>query len=109
MTNTDILFRLEQTILSRKSATPGTSYVASLFAKGLDAVLKKVGEEATEAVIAAKGGDTRQLKAEVADLIFHTLIMLAAKGVPLADVLAELERREGISGIDEKNARRSET
>ena len=109
MTNTDILFRLEQTILSRKSATPGTSYVASLFAKGLDAVLKKVGEEATEAVIAAKGGDTRQLKAEVADLIFHTLVMLAAKGVPLADVLAELERREGISGIDEKNARRSET
>ena len=109
MPNADILFRLEQTILSRKSATPGTSYVASLFAKGLDAVLKKVGEEATEAVIAAKGGDTRQLKAEVADLIFHTLVMLAAKGVPLADVLAELERREGISGIDEKNARRSET
>ena len=109
MTNTDILFRLEQTILSRKSAAPGTSYVASLFAKGLDGVLKKVGEEATEAVIAAKGGDTRQLTAEVADLMFHTLVMLAARDVPLADVLAELERREGTSGIDEKNARRHET
>ena len=109
MTNTDILFRLEQTILSRKSAAPGTSYVASLFAKGLDAVLKKVGEEATEAMIAAKGGGTRELTAEVADLIFHTLVMLAARDVPLAAVLAELERREGISGIDEKSARRRET
>ena len=109
MTNTDILFRLEQTILSRKSAAPGTSYVASLFAKGLDAVLKKVGEEATEAVIAAKGGDTRELTAEVADLIFHTLVMLAVRDVSLAAVLAELERREGISGIDEKSARRGET
>ena len=109
MPNADILFRLEQTILTRKSAAPGTSYVASLYAKGLDAVLKKVGEEATEAVIAAKGGDTRQLTAEVADLIFHTLVMLAARDVPLAAVLAELERREGISGIDEKSARRRET
>ena len=106
MANTDILFRLEQTILVRKSAAPGSSYVASLYAKGLDAVLKKVGEEATEAVIAAKGGDARQLTAEAADLIFHTLVMLAAKDVPLSDVLAELERREGISGIVEKNARR---
>ena len=106
MTNADILFRLEQTLLARKSAAPGTSYVASLYAKGIDAILKKVGEEATEAVIAAKGGDTRQLTTEAADLIFHTLLMLAAKDVPLADVLAELERREGTSGIDEKNARK---
>lgn len=105
MPNADILFRLEQTLLDRKSAPAGSSYVASLYAKGLDAVLKKVGEEATEAIIAAKGGDTRQLTAEAADLIFHTLVMLAAKDVPLADVLAELARREGISGIDEKNAR----
>ena len=105
MVNADILLRLEQTLLARKSAPPGSSYVASLYAKGLDAVLKKVGEEATEAVIAAKGGDKRQLTAEAADLIFHTLVMLAAKDVPFADVLAELERREGISGIDEKNAR----
>ena len=105
MPNADILFRLEQTLLARKSAPADSSYVASLYAKGLDAVLKKVGEEATEAIIAAKGGDTRQLTAEAADLIFHTLVMLAAKDVPLADVLAELARREGISGIDEKNAR----
>lgn len=105
MQNADILYRLEQTLLARKSAPADSSYVASLYAKGLDAVLKKVGEEATEAIIAAKGADTRQLTAEAADLIFHTLIMLAAKDVPLAEVLAELARREGISGIDEKNAR----
>ena len=105
MANADILFRLEQTLLARKCAPADSSYVASLYARGLDAVLKKVGEEATEAIIAAKGGDTRQLTAEAADLIFHTLVMLAAKDVPLADVFAELARREGISGIDEKNAR----
>jgi phosphoribosyl-ATP pyrophosphohydrolase len=105
MTNTDILFRLEKALLSRKGAASGTSYVASLYAKGIDAVLKKVGEEATEAIIAAKGGDNRQLTSEAADLIFHTLVMLAARDVPLTDVLAELERREGVSGIDEKNAR----
>lgn len=105
MPNTDILFRLEQTLLARKGAPPGSSYVASLYAKGLDAVLKKIGEEATEVVIAAKGDDTHQLTHEAADLIFHTLIMLAAKDVALADVLAELERREGVSGIDEKNGR----
>lgn len=107
MANSDILFRLEQTLLARKSAAPGTSYVASLYAKGIDAVLKKVGEEATEAIIAAKGGDKRQLTAEAADLIFHTLVMLAAKDVALSDVLAELERREGTSGIDEKNQRQA--
>ena len=105
MVNADILLRLEQTLLARKNAPPDSSYVASLYAKGLDAVLKKVGEEATEAIIAAKGGDRLQLTAEAADLLFHTLVMLAAKDVAFADVLAELERREGISGIDEKNAR----
>ena len=98
MANADILFRLEQTLLARKGAGAGSSYVASLYAKGLDSVLKKVGEEATEAIIAAKGGDTRQLTAETADLIFHTLVMLAAMEVPLSDVLEELERREGVSG-----------
>ena len=105
MANSDILFRLEQTLLARKGAAPGSSYVASLYAKGLDAVLIKVGEEATEAVIAAKGGDRDQFTAEVADLIFHTLVMLAAKDVALSAVLAELERREGVSGIVEKKAR----
>ena len=105
MTNADILFRLEQTLLARKGAAAGSSYVASLYAKGLDTVLKKVGEEAVEAIIAAKGGDKQRLTAETADLIFHTLVMLAAKDVPLSDVLAELARREGVSGIEEKNAR----
>ena len=107
MPNTDILFRLEKTLHARKNAAPGSSYVASLYAKGIDAVLKKVGEEATETIIAAKNSDTRQLTAETADLIFHTLVMLAVKEVPLADVLAELERREGVSGIDEKDARKA--
>lgn len=105
MTDSDILFRLEALLRERKTAAPGSSYVASLYAKGLDAVLKKVGEEATEAVIAAKGGDTAQLTYEAADLLFHTLMMLAARDVPLADVLAELERREGRSGLDEKQSR----
>ena len=105
MSKSDILFRLEKILMSRKGAAADTSYVASLYARGIDAVLKKVGEEATEAIIAAKGGDNHQLTAEAADLIFHTLVMLAARDVPLSDVLAELERREGVSGIDEKNAR----
>ena len=101
----DILFRLEATLQARKSALPGSSYVASLYTKGLDAVLKKVGEEATEAILAAKGDNKEHLTKEAADLIFHTLVMLAAKDVALADVLAELERREGKSGIDEKKSR----
>ncbi|MEP7155855.1 MAG: phosphoribosyl-ATP diphosphatase [Betaproteobacteria bacterium] len=103
----EILFRLEATLRERKNAAPGSSYVASLYAKGLDAVLKKVGEEATEAILAAKGDDKVHLTKEAADLIFHTLVMLAAKDVALGDVLAELERREGTSGLDEKNARPS--
>ena len=105
MANADILFRLEQTLLARKGAAADSSYVASLYAKGLDTVLKKVGEEAVGTIIAAKGGDNQQLTTETADLLFHTLIMLAAKDLSLSDVLAELERREGRSGIDEKNAR----
>ncbi len=105
MPDQDILFRLEATLHARKSAAPGSSYVASLYAKGLDAVLKKVGEEATEAILAAKGDDPGHLTREAADLLFHMLVMLAAKDIPLSDVLAELGRREGTSGIDEKNAR----
>ena len=101
----EILFRLETTLRERKNAAPGSSYVASLYAKGLDAVLKKVGEEATEAILAAKGDDTAHLTREAADLLFHTLVMLAAKNVPLADVLDELERREGGSGLEEKKTR----
>ena len=103
--SSEILFRLEATLRERKQAAPGSSYVASLYAKGLDAVLKKVGEEAIEAILAAKSDDAGHLTREAADLLFHTLVMLAAKDVPLADVLAELERREGTSGLDEKKAR----
>jgi phosphoribosyl-ATP pyrophosphohydrolase len=101
----DILERLEAAIAARRGADPSASYVASLHAKGLDAILKKVGEEATEAVIAAKGEDARAIVHETADLWFHCLVMLGWHGIALADVLAELERREGRSGIEEKNSR----
>jgi phosphoribosyl-ATP pyrophosphohydrolase len=83
-----------------------TSYVATLFAKGDDAIIKKIGEEATEAVMAAKDGDKIRITSELADLWFHCLVLLARYGLGPQDVLAELERREGISGLDEKAARR---
>jgi phosphoribosyl-ATP pyrophosphohydrolase len=101
----DILARLEAAIAARRGAEPGSSYVASLNAKGLDAILKKVGEEATEAVVAAKGGERTAVVHEVADLWFHCLVMLAWHRIPMAEVLAELERREGRSGLDEKASR----
>ena len=101
----DILERLADVIESRKSGDPEKSYVSRLFARGQDAILKKVGEEATEAVMAAKDGDRTRIVSETADLWFHCLIMLARFDLRPADVLAELRRREGISGIDEKAAR----
>jgi phosphoribosyl-ATP pyrophosphohydrolase len=101
----DVLDRLAATIVARRSADPATSYVASLFAKGEDAILKKIGEEATEAVMAAKDGDKLRIAAEVADLWFHCLVLLACHGLGPADVRAELARREGISGVAEKAAR----
>ena len=107
MSAVDILARLEAAIAARRGADPASSYVASLNAKGLDAILKKVGEEATETVIAAKGGEREALVHEVADLWFHCLVLLAWRGVPVAEVLAELERREGRSGIDEKASRKT--
>ena len=103
----DTLQRLEATIATRKNAAPDSSYVAKLNAKGLDAILKKVGEEAFEAVIAAKSGSREDTIYETADLLFHTLVMLNHQNIPLAEVLAELDRREGTSGIVEKNARTS--
>ena len=106
MPEREILARLAEAIAERRGADPGTSYVASLQAKGLDAILKKVGEEATEAVIAAKGGERAAIVHETADLWFHCLVMLGWHGVPVADVLAELERREGRSGLDEKASRK---
>jgi len=106
MADKGVLERLEATIAARRGADPASSYVAALERKGLDAILKKIGEEATEAVIAAKGGERGAIVHETADLWFHCLVMLSNRGVALADVLAELERREGTSGIDEKNARK---
>jgi phosphoribosyl-ATP pyrophosphohydrolase len=102
----DILDRLAEVIEERKGADPQHSYVARLFARGEDAVLKKLGEEATEAVMAGKTGDRRQIVGEMADLWFHCLVALAYYGLKPSDVLMELRRREGISGIDEKAARK---
>ena len=101
----DILARVAATIEARKGASAEASYVASLFARGDDAILKKIGEEATETVIAAKGGDAAAITHEVADLWFHCLVLLARHGLGPADVLAELERRHGTSGLTEKAAR----
>lgn len=101
----DVLARVAATIEARKSADPGESYVAALLAKGEDAVLKKIGEEATEAVLAAKDGDKIRITAEVADLWFHCLVLLARHGLGPADVTAELARREGVSGHAEKASR----
>jgi len=105
MIDADILHRLTETIKSRKGADPTESYVAGLFAKGHDAVLKKIGEEAAETLLAAKDGDKLHIVRETADLWFHCLVMLAWHGLGPDDVLAELKRREGISGVDEKNTR----
>lgn len=104
---TDSLQRLEATIAARKSASPESSYVAKLNASGLDAILKKIGEEATETIIAAKSGSREAIVYETADLLFHTLVLLGQQNIALAEVLAELERREGSSGIEEKNARKN--
>jgi phosphoribosyl-ATP pyrophosphohydrolase len=101
MSSDDTLERLAAIIESRRGGDPDKSYVARLFAKGADAMLKKVGEEATEVVLAAKDGDAPKLVGEVADLWFHTMIVLAAHGLRPADVLAELQRREGMSGLEE--------
>jgi phosphoribosyl-ATP pyrophosphohydrolase len=102
----DVLDRVAATIAARKAADPSSSYVAALFAQGDDAILKKIGEEATETVIAAKDGDKLRLVAEVADLWFHSLVLLARHGLGPDDVRAELARREGTSGIAEKASRR---
>jgi len=105
-TSNDTLARLAQVIEARRAGDPDKSYVARLFAKGTDAILKKVGEEATETVMAAKDGDPQKLVHEVADLWFHSMLVLAAFGLTPADVLAELERREGVSGLEEFAARK---
>lgn len=103
----DVLIQLARVLEQRKGDDPQKSYVAGLYAKGLDSILKKVGEEATETVIAAKGGDHAQVIYEMADLWFHCLVLLAQQGLGPQQVLAELERRFGLSGLAEKAARTS--
>lgn len=102
----EILQQLAQVLEQRKLESAEQSYVASLYAKGLDHILKKIGEEATETVIAAKGGNKEQIIYETADLWFHSMVMLADQGLGPDDVLRELQRRFGLSGLEEK-ARRS--
>ncbi len=101
----DILNRLAELLEQRKSADPNASYVAKLYAKGMESILKKVGEEATETVIAAMSGDREKIIYETADLWFHTMIMLAQAGLSPDDILKELARREGLSGLEEKASR----
>ncbi|MEW5904757.1 MAG: phosphoribosyl-ATP diphosphatase [Pseudomonadota bacterium] len=102
----DILQRLTETLEARKGAAADSSYVAKLYSKGDDAILKKVIEEAGEVLLAAKDGDRAHLVYEVADLWFHTLVLLAHKGLRADDILNELARREGVSGITEKANRK---
>ncbi len=104
----DVLERLADVIDQRRQGEPDKSYVARLFHKGTDAILKKVGEEATETVMAAKDGDTQRIVYEVADLWFHSMIALAQFGLRPSDVLAELTRREGLSGLEEFAARKAQ-
>jgi phosphoribosyl-ATP pyrophosphohydrolase len=104
----DILQRLTNTLAGRKQAPPESSYVAKLFGGGEDAILKKIGEEATEVILASKGGDKTHLVHETADLWFHCMVLLAQHGLSAADVLDELERREGLSGIVEKASRKKD-
>lgn len=101
----DTLSRLAATIAARRTADPATSWVARLHARGLPVIARKLGEEAVETVIAALTGSREELVGEAADVLFHLLVLLDAKGVPLDEVLAELERREGTSGLTEKAAR----
>jgi phosphoribosyl-ATP pyrophosphohydrolase len=106
-TSNDTLARLAGVIALRQGGDPEKSYVARLFHKGPDAILKKIGEEATEVVMACKDGEPKKIVAEVADLWFHCMLALHAHGLAPADVLAELERREGQSGLEEFAARKS--
>jgi phosphoribosyl-ATP pyrophosphohydrolase len=106
VTMSDVLNKLAAVLESRKGADPSSSYVAGLYAKGLDAILKKIGEEATETVLAAKDGERARIVHETADLWFHTLVLLAHLGLRPDDILKELDRRFGVSGLEEKAARR---
>ena len=102
----DVLSKIHQTLLSRLDADPDSSYVASLYGKGLDAILKKIGEEATETVMAAKDGVADKVIYEVADLWFHTMVLLAQQGLEPNQVIEELAKRMGVSGLEEKASRK---
>lgn len=101
----DTLARLEATIAQRLGASPDSSYVAQLHARGLPVIARKLGEEGVETVIAALSGTREELVGEAADVLFHLLVLLAEKGVALSEIMAELDRRDGVSGLDEKAAR----
>ncbi|MDT3734753.1 MAG: phosphoribosyl-ATP diphosphatase [Denitratisoma sp.] len=105
MIDCHVLYRLAETLKERRGAAPDSSYVASLYHKGTDAICKKIAEEAAEAIMAAKDDDRLHIVRETADLWFHSLVLLTHFGLGPDDVLAELHRREGISGIDEKKSR----
>jgi phosphoribosyl-ATP pyrophosphohydrolase len=107
-TPADTLVRLEATIVERLGASPDESYVAKLHQRGLGVIARKLGEEATEAVVAALSGTDEELVGEAADVLFHLLVLLAEKGIALDEVLAELDRREGTSGLVEKAQRPAE-
>jgi phosphoribosyl-ATP pyrophosphohydrolase len=106
MTSANFIQQLFDTVCARKDADPKTSYVASLFAKGNKKIAQKVGEEATETVLAAAGGDKKEIVSESADLLFHLAVLWAAHGVTPEEVAGELKRREGVSGIEEKKSRK---
>ena len=105
MPSADFLEKLEDVLKSRQSAKPEESYVAGLYFKGLDHILKKVGEESSEVIIAAKGDQPAELVKEVADLWFHCMVLLVNNGLSVNNVIAELDRREGVSGLLEKASR----
>jgi len=105
MSTHDILHRLSDTLASRRHADPETSYTAKLFASGPDSILKKIGEESAELIMAAKDGKRLNIVWESTDLIYHILVLLSFYGMGIEDVSQEMRRREGISGIDEKNSR----
>ena len=105
MSTHDMLHRLSETLISRRNADPETSYTAQLFANGPDSILKKIGEECAELIMAAKDGKRLNIVWESTDVIYHVMVLLAFYGLSIEDVVQEMRRREGISGIDEKAAR----
>lgn len=105
MIDLEVMHRVQQTLVDRKGAAPESSYVASLYAKGTDAICKKVAEEAAETLMAAKDGDRLHLVREVCDLWFHSLVLMTHFDIGVDDIMCEFRRREGISGIDEKRSR----